>query len=236
MGTVAQLIDIAESQVGATSGKKYWDWYWDGSWAYVDGYTTPYCACFVSWCLAQAGVKCDCFPSAVAFDWRDGSNALVDKQDLKRGDPVAFDWDGDLGGDHVGIVTGVYDWGITTVEGNTNGGVVAACQRPWSVVICGLRPDFDTEEDVITDEDVKRIAEACAAECATYVWGDEDKASNTNMYNATHWCLNVAKENNELLKQQQGKLKAHSSLLESIVDAVKRVENVIMSIAKKLGA
>lgn len=238
MGTVDQLIDLAESQVGTTSGKKYWDWYWDGSWTYVDGYTTPYCACFVSWCLAQAGVKCDCFPSAVAFDWRDGSNALVDKQDLKRGDPVAFDWDGDLGGDHVGIVTGVYEWGITTVEGNTNGGVVAACQRPWSVVICGLRPDFDEGEEV-TEEDKRDIARYCAE----YVYGEEDRAKNLNMYNQSRWGFEYSEKNNKLLNEEderisaiEAKLKAHSSLLESIVDAVKRVENVIMSVAKKLGA
>lgn len=240
MGTVDQLVDLAESQVGTTSGKKYWDWYRDtyAPWLgeYVNGAITQYCAIFCTWNLVNTDTECPWFPNTYAFDTHDDlQGRMVDKYDLQRGDMVAFDWDTDGYGDHVGIVTGTYDWGVATIEGNTSGGVVAKGQRVWANINCGVRPWYSEEEDVITDEDVKRIAEACAAECATYVWGDEDKASNTNMYNAVHWSLNVAKENNELLKQQLGKLKAHSSLLESIVDAVKRVENVIMSVAKKLG-
>lgn len=241
MGTIAQLTDLAESQVGTTSGEKYWDWYREhyAPWLkpYVNGALSPYCAIFCTWNLVNTDTECPWFPNTYAFDTHDDlQGRMVDKYDLQRGDIVAFDWDTDGYGDHVGIVTGAYDWGVATIEGNTSGGIVARGQRVWATINCGVRPWYDTEDDVITDEDVKRIAEACAAECATYVWGDEDKASNTNMYNAVHWSLNVAKENNALLQQQQSKLKAHSSLLESIVDAVKRVENVIMNVAKKLGA
>lgn len=187
MARAADVIAIAQAEVGATSGRKYWDWYWQGAWGWVDGWTTPYCACFVSWVLAQAGVECDWFPSAVAFDWGAGGR-LVGKGDLMPGDAIAFDWDGDLGGDHVGIVKSVHDWGCVTIEGNTNGGVVAECQRPWSVIICGLRPYYDEEEEV-TEADKKDIARYVAE----YAYGDEDKRKNLNMYNTLHWCYGVVK-------------------------------------------
>ena len=205
------LIRIAQAEVGATDGRKYWDWYWHDTWEYVDGYTTPYCACFVSWCLDQAGVKCDDFPSAVAFDWRDGGN-IVGHDELRAGDPVAFDWDGDLGGDHVGICTGVYDWGITTVEGNTSGGRVLECQRPWGVVICGVRPYYDEEEEDMSDELMERLADMVATlaaqRSAEYVYGDEDKGRDLNMYNAAHWAYNIGLENRTRLDRVEAKMDA----------------------------
>jgi len=186
MASAQDLLRIAEAEVGNTSGKKYWDWYWQGSWEWSDGWSTPYCACFVSWCLAQAGVKCPWFPNAMAFDWSIGG--CVDKYSLQPGDAVAFDWDGDLGGDHVGFVKSVHDWGIVTVEGNTNGGVVAECQRVWSVVICGLRPEYtENEEEEMTDAEMRKLAKMCAEECAGYVYSEKDKKRNLNMYNALHW-------------------------------------------------
>ena len=39
-------------------------------------------------------------------------------------------------------MTGVYDWGISTIEFNTDWGRVARKQRVWAVVICGIRPSY----------------------------------------------------------------------------------------------
>lgn len=49
---------------------------------------------FVSWVLNKAGVECNYFPSAVAFDNSNRSvlgNAYVNKYNLKRGDVLSFD-------------------------------------------------------------------------------------------------------------------------------------------------
>ena len=49
---------------------------------------------FVSWVLNKAGVECNYFPSAVAFDNSDRSvlgSAYINKYNLKRGDVLSFD-------------------------------------------------------------------------------------------------------------------------------------------------
>jgi len=158
MATASDLLRVARAEVGNTSGRKYWDAYWRGSWSYVDGDTTPYCACFVSWCLAQAGVTAPHFPSAVAFDQRDDlGGRSVSRWDLQPGDLVAFDWDGDGSGDHVGIVEAAHGGGTyTCIEGNTSGGVVARRTRYASQIVCGIAPRY-SEEDEMTEADFQRI-------------------------------------------------------------------------------
>lgn len=162
MATASDLLRVARAEVGATSGKKYWDAYWRGSWSYVNGDATPYCACFVTWCLNQAGVTAPHFPSAVAFDWRDVGGRGIAPYALSAGDLVAFDWDGDEVGDHVGIIEVAHGGGVyTTIEGNTSGGVVARRTRYASQIVCGVAPYY-TEEDIVTEKDKKEIAEMAA--------------------------------------------------------------------------
>jgi hypothetical protein len=110
----------------------------------VDGYSTPWCACFVSWCLDQSGVRCPYFPSACAFDERDDlGGRKVSKYDLRPGDALSFDWDGDRGGDHVGFVYEVIESGhYRTIEGNTGNGVCKECERWASSIVCGVRPYY----------------------------------------------------------------------------------------------
>lgn len=162
MATASDLLRIAAAEVGNTSGRKYWDAYWGGSWSWVNGDATPYCACFVTWCLRQAGVTAPHFPSAVAFDWADVGGRGIPASNLSAGDLVAFDWDGDGVGDHVGIVEQAHGGGVyTTIEGNTSGGVVARRTRYASQIVCGIAPYY-TEEDEVTDKDKKEIAQMAA--------------------------------------------------------------------------
>lgn len=143
-GTVEDVIRVAEGEIGKSDGNKYFSYFGAknlGAW----------CVAGARWCYAVADVDCHWHASFQAFDWRDvPSKYAVRPKDLKRGDFVAFDWPDDEGydgkGDHVGIVTGVYDWGITTIEFNTDWGVVAKKQRVWEVVICGIRPTYKTSE------------------------------------------------------------------------------------------
>ena len=132
-GTVADVLSAAQSQLGCTNGAKYFNDLGSPD-------LGPWCVAFVRWCMSKAGVE---FPWHTWYAW-DYSDAPkpVNPRDLQAGDAVSFDWDDDGGGDHVGIVKSVHDWGIVTIEGNTSGGVVAERQRVWSVVICGIRPSY----------------------------------------------------------------------------------------------
>ena len=132
-GTVADVLGIAASQLGCTNGAKYFNDLGSPD-------LGPWCVAFVRWCMSKAGVEFD-WHTWYAWDYSDATKP-VNPRDLQAGDAVSFDWDDDGGGDHVGIVKSVHDWGIVTIEGNTSGGVVAERQRVWSVVICGIRPSY----------------------------------------------------------------------------------------------
>lgn len=206
MASVADLLALVRGEVGNTSGKKYWDYYWQGSWEYVDGYTTPYCACFVSWALGTLGIPCEGFPSACAFDqsWQ-ANGRRIEAYDLQPGDVINFDWDGG-GGDHVGFVEERLDAGYyTTVEGNA-GNAVRRCWRDASVILYGIRPYY-SEENEVTDADIDKIATAAARKCAEYVFGESDTKANLNMYNATHWGYGYAKKCYAMLEKVYDLLK-----------------------------
>lgn len=153
MGTVNDVLRIAASQVGydryddPQQGTKYGRWYAEYTGVpYFGTNGVPYCAMFVSWVLNQASVKCPLFPTAVAFDMGSKSRMAgryVDKYSLKAGDVVAFDWDDDDDGDHVGFVEKVYSNYIQTIEGNTGDGQVLRRTRYHSSIICGVRPYYD---------------------------------------------------------------------------------------------
>lgn len=145
-GTVEDVIRIAEGELGKSDGAKYFSYF---------GYPNlgPYCCAGAEYCYAEADVDCHWW-KFYAFDYSDApSQYVVSPRSLQRGDFVTFDWDGDRGGDHVGIVTGVYDWGISTIEFNTDWGHVARKQRVWDVIICGIRPTYRAKDQWIQAAD-----------------------------------------------------------------------------------
>ena len=144
MGTKSQLLSWASRQVGTVGGSEYWKqvYGWSGS-------GLPWCAVFDSAALQATGTPCNYFPSKVAFDRRDlpyiGS-AWVDRYALQEGDMVSFDWDGDNGGDHVGIVEKVLGYGkYQTIEGNVLNSVGRRI-RYASNIVGGIRPDYKPEK------------------------------------------------------------------------------------------
>lgn len=125
----------------------YSDWY---------GLVGPWCAMFVTWCYTKAGNKhfdpkkarwAYC-PFMVA-DARNNRNGLkmVSAAEVKPGDIVLFDWQGDGVSDHVGLFEGWKKKGstFTAIEGNTslsdnsNGGQVMRRDRKIKEVICFAR-------------------------------------------------------------------------------------------------
>ena len=163
MATPSDVLRIAAGEVGYSRwddpqpGTKYGRWYAEMTGApYFGTSGVPFCAMFVSWVLNKAGVKCTYFPSAIAFDERDkGSlgNSYVNKYNLKPGDVLAFDWDDDDSGDHVGFVKEVYSNYVRTIEGNTDNGVVAEKNRYYSSIICGIRPFYDSGSSSSQNDD-----------------------------------------------------------------------------------
>ena len=149
-GTVNDVLSWAASQVGydryddPQQGTIYGRWYAEFTgvpWYGTNG--VPFCAMFVSMGLYVNDVRCQHFPSAVAFDESDNlGGRKVSKYALRAGDVVSFDWDDDNSGDHVGFVERVYDGYVQTIEGNTDNGKVKRKTRYLDVVICGVRPYY----------------------------------------------------------------------------------------------
>lgn len=167
MGTVQDVLAIANGEIGYSRwddpqrGTKYGRWYAEltNSPYYAEN-GVPYCAMFVSWVFAHAGVRCAGLSGAYCpamLDDAESEGRIVPVEDARAGDVVYFEWNGDGESDHVGIVTDNDGSRLYTVEGNTsstsggsqtNGGVVAARVRLYSNV-CGIvRPYYDESPQV----------------------------------------------------------------------------------------
>ena len=109
-------VNIAKDQVGNVGGQPYWSWYGFNS-------RVEWCACFVSWCLNQAGYSepkfASCNSQGVPWFRDHGQWANGNYKDLAPGDVIFFDWEGDGSADHVGIVIGTDGERVYTVEGNS---------------------------------------------------------------------------------------------------------------------
>lgn len=178
MGTRAQLLAWASSQVGTEGGAGYWQeaYGWSGN-------GLPWCAVFCTDALRQTGTACAFFPRTYAFDLTNRAeigDAWVEPDSLQPGDMVAFTWSGNRwSGDHVGIVEKALGNGrYRTIEGN----VSDSCgrrTRTVGTIIGGIRPRYKEEEEV-TDADIRKIAKAVIAEQIDYRNGkDESKHTSS---------------------------------------------------------
>lgn len=94
------------------------------------GIIGPWCAMFVTYCMVQAGSKGFQRGNRWAYcpfmydDAKHNRNGLtiISSKNVRPGDVVLFDWNGDGTADHVGMTTSVVKNGrFTTIEGNTSG-------------------------------------------------------------------------------------------------------------------
>lgn len=114
-----RFINIALGEVGTVEGKTNITKY--GAWYGLNG--EPWCAMYVSWCSNQAGISKTIIPhyAAVRYfkSWYEDNNIFKYKEDYtpKCGDLIIFMNDG---ASHIGIVLGVKDGKVYTVEGNTS--------------------------------------------------------------------------------------------------------------------
>ena len=162
MTTASELLAVAKSQLGITSGEKYWKFVFP-NFKYVDGNRTPYCACFCSWVADKAKQKVDGLPAGycpwILNQWKKTSR-MHPAKDAKPGDFITFDWQGDGVSDHIGIVESNDGTALHTIEGNTNGGKVMRRVRAYKTVSGCYRPAYEQpkEDDVLDEKDLKEVS------------------------------------------------------------------------------
>lgn len=105
---------------------------------------------FVSWVLAQANVKVKGFPSQNTDLALNGGakNYLVDKNQVKRGDILIFDWNwATADTDHIGFATGsAYNGYVDTLEGNVSNSVMRKTRALSTIRYC-IRPQYATKPE-----------------------------------------------------------------------------------------
>lgn len=184
MGTISDVLYCAREWIGYSrwtdpeEGTVFGRWFAEKTGVpYFGTSGVPYCAMFASYCLDWAGVPCAGMPSAYCPDivnaGRD-AGCTPYNEDAEPGDLVLFDWGGDGLADHIGIVEENHpDEGyMTTIEGNTNGGVVARRQRGYGSICLVVRPDYNEnqeEEDMgLTEYQDKLLATIYEQVTGTY--------------------------------------------------------------------
>ena len=186
MATASDLLKIARAEVGydrysdPERGTKYGRWYEsevDGAGGYDYGANgVAYCAMFVSWALAKAGVKCAGFPGAYCPSIHH-KQTLAAAQ-LKAGDVVLFDWEDDGTDDHVGLVVSndTKAKTVKTIEGNTSGGKVAERTRAYSTICGGIRPSYASAA-ATSPTAAKAVTKALVAKVADGGYGNDPDRS-----------------------------------------------------------
>lgn len=136
--TAGRVLEIARAQVGAQSGAPYVSYY-----NQVTGAGLPlnayWCACFVTYCMRQAGVPESSVQSYAGCitgrSWFENQGRFRTRQSgyvPSPGDVIFYDWnpEGGDGDDHTGIVESASENEVHTIEGNTGNGVCARRSYP----------------------------------------------------------------------------------------------------------
>lgn len=146
-GGGAGLVETAVSQEGVSNGSRYWS-YTMGS-RFVNGSSTPWCACFVSWCANERGyIDEGLFPksgSVAAYKsfyqsrglYRDAHGYVP-----KQGDLIIFGNNA-----HIGIVQYTEGGRVITIEGNASDAVHTRSYSLTNPRITGYcTPDYPPED------------------------------------------------------------------------------------------
>jgi hypothetical protein len=178
MATAQDAVSLAESQVGVTESPAnsnkvtYWNYYKQHCGVNYQG--QPWCAAFVTYIMSETGqwsftsdeARFRYCPSLVSWAKKQGS-WKGRSYTPKAGDIILFANKGTAC--HVGLVVSVSGSTINTIEGNTsvtsndNGGAVMRRERTLGTegskwYILGYVANEWKEEEVITDEDIEKIA------------------------------------------------------------------------------
>lgn len=168
MATAAELIEKARSFIGVkeipagSNNVLFNDDYYGHP---VSGSAYAWCAVFV-WDVFRLCNAASLFydgkktaSCSVVMHWGRLNGLEVPVSDVRAGDLVLFDWNGDRIPDHIGFAAGSISQGsFPTVEGNVNSEVRALSRQP-SQVCCVLRPKYAKEDSMLTRDDVQKMIE-----------------------------------------------------------------------------
>jgi hypothetical protein len=149
-GGAEQIVSVALAEEGVTDGTKYWT-YTMGS-AFSDGNTTPWCACFVSWCANECGYLDEgTFPKSASVAtyrrfFREKNQLHEEKSYIpKTGDLILFGAD-----EHIGIVQYTEGGRVITIEGNTSDAVHSRSYELGSSYITGYcAPEYPEGAQIV---------------------------------------------------------------------------------------
>ncbi|MBR3200487.1 MAG: CHAP domain-containing protein [Mogibacterium sp.] len=135
-GDGSPVIDVAKAHVGIMTGKTYWVWYYKTRFRDTD--RTPWCGAFVAWVYNAAGLY-DKITVARKYGplgyvpsysrYANKYNKWVSKSSAKGGDIIIFGRNM-----HVGLVEGITEDYIITIEGNAGPTAAIGCGKPGAVV------------------------------------------------------------------------------------------------------
>ncbi len=199
------FVKAALGEKGAAGGQKYVAWY-NGVEGKGLSLKVAWCAIFVSWCARQAGISVQqipnftaCTPARNQFKkmgiWKERSSGYLPR----RGDLLLFDWDKDpVLAEHVGIVTGVENGYVCTVEGNSGNTVREKRYAINSGVILGYAAWEDKEVRNMTKEEAeklmdRKVGEAKAAAVAE-AQGYADRQDEEVMVKAKEYAREAASQ------------------------------------------
>lgn len=156
MKTASEIVSIAKSQIGYKEGKNNWTKYGQAyGWNNV-----AWCCIFIWWIFHEGGAD-DLFGNKTASCtalWNQHKSQAVNKNNLKAGDIVFFDFSGGSECNHVGIVESAGSSIVVTIEGNTssgnsgsqsNGDGVYRRNRKRSVISHAYRPNYTEAEKTV---------------------------------------------------------------------------------------
>lgn len=169
--TAEKILDIARGEIGTKESPagsnrvKYNTAYYGRE---VSGENYLWCAVFVWWVFREAGAsalfygggKTAYCPTLMAFHKPQAVSG-----GYQPGDVIFFNFSGGKKAKHVGICESWDGAYITTIDGNTgsgneaNGGAVLRRKRSKKYIVGAYRPAY-TKEDDMTEEQVKKIAQA----------------------------------------------------------------------------
>lgn len=176
MATAEQVLAIARAELGYTENPRRSNQTKYGVWFGMNG--QPWCMMFVQWCFDQAEAA-DLLPNTTTAScgtMMRAAQAVVGcwvTGNYRPGDVVIYDFDGDGTTDHTGIVESVTTSGVIAIEGNTgsgndaNGGQVQERPRNYDVIKGAIRPAYEEEEDIVTQEQFNAMMDTWLAQKAT---------------------------------------------------------------------
>lgn len=176
MGTLSDLLEIAEKQIGTKESPpnsnrvRYNNWYYERE---VSGKEYPWCMVFCQWCFDQAQIKIPVRTASCStmLEYTRRTKTYVNRNHLQPGDLLLFNFNdpaNTMVSTHCGILKNQNGTKLEVIEGNTgvgndtNGGMVMIRDRTIYQVVGAFRPTFDEEGinmtkkefiDSLTDEE-----------------------------------------------------------------------------------